>query len=174
MDPTLDNEALKNFGINLEECQKSFRNLSIRCKNEEELMNIGRKSERVVSDNQSKGSKSEFFQKVFHRQIHIESEVPMNSNLDDEIILYLNERKMKRVVGENVLVWWAKRSIILPKLHSIAKDVFAVQASSVPCERLFSHASNFFGKKRTQINTQKFRESFCLSMWINQPFHFIV
>ncbi|ODN93541.1 hypothetical protein L198_05406 [Cryptococcus wingfieldii CBS 7118] len=57
-------------------------------------------------------------------------------------------------VSEWILTWWYKKQTIYPVLSKMARDIWGVQASSVPCKRMFSQAG-LADTKRRQSMTPK-------------------
>ncbi|KAL0217237.1 hypothetical protein RCL1_007720 [Eukaryota sp. TZLM3-RCL] len=49
----------------------------------------------------------------------------------------------------DVLLYWANQEQRYPKLCAVAKDYMSVQPTSIPCEQLFSLASNVITKKKS-------------------------
>lgn len=54
----------------------------------------------------------------------------------------------------NPLEWWKHNKKIFPKLWSVAKAVFTVQATSASSERVFSTAGNEITDKRNRLNPE--------------------
>ena len=51
----------------------------------------------------------------------------------------------------NPLKWWSERSHLFPFLSQLVRKYFAVVATSVPSERLFSSAGNLITDKRNRL-----------------------
>ena len=64
------------------------------------------------------------------------------------------------------LSWWHTHSTEYPVLSKMAKDYLSVQASSVPCEQLFSLAGNVVSKKRNKLSESTTRACLCLRSWM--------
>ena len=64
------------------------------------------------------------------------------------------------------LSWWHAHSTEYPVLSKMAKDYLSVQASSVPCEQLFSLAGNVVSKKRNKLDKSTIRACLCLRSWM--------
>lgn len=64
------------------------------------------------------------------------------------------------------LSWWRAHSTEYPVLSKMAKDYLSVQASSVPCEQLFSLAGNVVSKKRNKLCESTTRACLCLRSWM--------
>src|SRR6185436_15547427 len=90
-----------------------------------------------------------------YRQYRIMKNKNLNqSNINiniDEVDSYL----AKPVVLENVnpLEWWQVNIQLFPKLSKIARKYLGIPATSVSCERLFSHANNIITTKRIRLDT---------------------
>jgi hypothetical protein len=64
------------------------------------------------------------------------------------------------------LSWWRAHSTEYPILSKMAQDYLSVQASSVPCEQLFSLAGNVVSKKRNRLDKNTTRACLCLRSWM--------
>lgn len=64
------------------------------------------------------------------------------------------------------LSWWRAHSTEYPILSKMAQDYLSVQASSVPCEQLFSLAGNVISKKRNRLSSETARACLCLRSWM--------
>jgi hAT family C-terminal dimerisation region len=64
------------------------------------------------------------------------------------------------------LSWWRAHSTEYPNLSKMARDYLSVQASSVPCEQLFSLAGNIVSKKRNRLDKNTTRACLCLRSWM--------
>ncbi|KZT31579.1 hATC-domain-containing protein, partial [Sistotremastrum suecicum HHB10207 ss-3] len=58
----------------------------------------------------------------------------------------------------DLVKWWSENAARYPVLSRIALDVLPVQASSVPCERLFSAAKHIATDQRSRLGTDKFEQ----------------
>ena len=48
----------------------------------------------------------------------------------------------------------------------MAQNYLSIQASSVPCEQLFSLAGNILSKKRNRLDENTVRACLCLRSWM--------
>jgi hypothetical protein len=64
------------------------------------------------------------------------------------------------------LSWWHAHSTEYPILSKMAQSYLSVQASSVPCEQLFSLAGNVVSKKRNRLDKDTTRACLCLRSWM--------
>jgi hypothetical protein len=74
-----------------------------------------------------------------------------------EIIKKEIERYMEEVQIPNEecpLKWWSERQKAYPHIATVARNILAIPASSVPSERIFSIANNIVTKKRTQLSPE--------------------
>jgi len=72
------------------------------------------------------------------------------------------------VTNENInpLNWWRTHQNEFPTLAKIAKDYLTIQATSIPCEQLFSLANHTIRKTRSRLHPQTARASICLKSWL--------
>ncbi|CAB3249232.1 unnamed protein product [Arctia plantaginis] len=76
-----------------------------------------------------------------------------------EVDKYLQEplllRKDANGVNTDPLLWWFQRKHIYPRLYQFEKTRLSVMATSVPCERIFSHAGQIIYEKRENLKASK-------------------
>ena len=84
--------------------------------------------------------------------------------VNDEISKYWNSIDAE----ENVkpLEWWKTHFTEYPNLSKLAHDFLCIQASSVPCEQLFSIAGQVLCKSRNRLTGESVRACLCLRSWI--------
>ncbi|KAE9525642.1 hypothetical protein AGLY_014169 [Aphis glycines] len=70
-----------------------------------------------------------------------------------ELDKYFNEPAIGR--HGNPLAWWNGRQKLYPRIFILAKKRLCITASSVPCERLFSKASNIITDQRSRSKPDK-------------------
>lgn len=70
-----------------------------------------------------------------------------------EVDKYMAEELLDR--KEDPLLWWNCRKHLYPRLFNLAKKRLCIQATSVPCERLFSKAGEFQNEHRTRLKPAK-------------------
>lgn len=70
-----------------------------------------------------------------------------------ELDRYLNEPLINR--EENPFSWWMTRKHVYPTLFNFMKKRLCIQATSVPCERIFSRAGLVLNEKRLSLKTSK-------------------
>jgi hypothetical protein len=68
--------------------------------------------------------------------------------------------------SEDVLAWWKQHQDVYPCLARIARDYFAIPATSVPAERVFSGGANLVTKKRGALNEETIEACICLDSWL--------
>lgn len=66
------------------------------------------------------------------------------------------------------LQWWYDHSGTYEKLSVLARKYLASPATSVPCERLFSHAGHIVQKKRAALLPENVTKLVCLSDWLKK------
>lgn len=83
----------------------------------------------------------------------------------DELDEYLSLARANR--AQNILQWWQLRESSFPTLAKMARDLFSIQATSVPVERLFSLAGLIVTKLRNSLNDESIRALLCLKSWLS-------
>lgn len=58
----------------------------------------------------------------------------------------------------DIIEWWGTHAKVYPTLSRIAKDVCAIPATSVPCERLFSAGGEIATKRRSALGAEQFEK----------------
>ena len=71
--------------------------------------------------------------------------MPLEEEEDDEINLYLQQRKIG--LNDDPLKWWAVNKNNFPILAQIARKYLSIPATSVSSKRLFSDTSNHITAK---------------------------
>ncbi|CAH1098840.1 unnamed protein product [Psylliodes chrysocephalus] len=75
--------------------------------------------------------------------------VELDKYLDEPIL----PRQDSEGVSQDPLLWCHQRRYIYPRLYQIVKTRLCVMATSVPCERIFSHAGQTVNEKRERLTT---------------------
>ena len=86
--------------------------------------------------------------------------------VNDEVHKYW----MSTEAEENIkpLEWWKTHSTEYLNLSKLAINYLCIQASSVPCEQLFSIAGQILCKSRNRLSGDTVRACLCLYSWISQ------
>lgn len=90
---------------------------------------------------------------------------------DTEINAYLSSTKAERDC--DILSWWQDHKKEFPVLAALAQNYFAIPASSVPCEQLFSNAGNTITKTRNSLMPDTAQALLCLQSWISFAEEFV-
>ena len=93
-----------------------------------------------------------------------------------ELDIYLMEKPMPRRTNSlgldtNVLSWWKKNSCKFPVLSELAKDVLAVQVSSVASESAFSTSGRILDPFRSCLTPYMIEALVCLQQWLRNNIH---
>jgi len=72
--------------------------------------------------------------------------------VEDEFQRYLNSKRAPKTIG--ILAWWQSQQSIYPTLFRAAMDYLPIQASAVPCERVFSSAGETATKRRNRMKPE--------------------
>ncbi|KAL6543057.1 hypothetical protein OROHE_010577 [Orobanche hederae] len=68
--------------------------------------------------------------------------------------------------NNNLLKWWAKRSIIFPVVATIAKEILAVPASTVSVRQAFSVGGYILDERRSGLTPQNLEAQTLLNDWV--------
>ncbi|CAN7127878.1 unnamed protein product [Brassica rapa subsp. narinosa] len=115
----------------------------------------------------------------YERRDSLYSEMVSEAAYEDtssELDIYLMERPVPR--GSNnlgldcsVLSWWKKNSCKFPVLSELAKDVLAVQVSSVASESAFSTSGRILDPFRSCLTPYMIEALVCTQQWIRNNIH---
>ncbi|KIM36033.1 hypothetical protein M413DRAFT_57964, partial [Hebeloma cylindrosporum] len=75
-----------------------------------------------------------------------------------ELRRYLGTMERDVTKDTDLIEWWQNHALLYPTLGRIALDVLASQASSVPCERLFSGTKQIAVDRRSRLGPVVFEE----------------
>jgi hypothetical protein len=75
-----------------------------------------------------------------------------------ELRRYLNDRLGDVTRDTDIVKWWQEHAALFPTLARIALDILPCQASSVPCERLFSASKQTADLCRSSLGAKRFEE----------------
>ncbi|KAL3969666.1 collagen type XXVI alpha (EMI domain-containing protein 2) [Sarotherodon galilaeus] len=89
----------------------------------------------------------------------------LGNAIDRCLNLYKAEPKID--VGECPLQWWLKREGAHARLAPIAHKYLSTLATTVPCERLFSHSGHMIQNKRASLSSDNVNRIVCFSNWLS-------
>ncbi|XP_019092230.1 PREDICTED: zinc finger BED domain-containing protein RICESLEEPER 2-like [Camelina sativa] len=94
-----------------------------------------------------------------------------NEEATSELDIYLMEKRvprMKNVLGldYDVLSWWKRNSVKFPILAELARDVLAIQVSSVASESAFSTSGRILDPYRSCLTPNMLEALLCLQQWL--------
>ncbi|KAF5378846.1 hypothetical protein D9615_006888 [Tricholomella constricta] len=75
-----------------------------------------------------------------------------------ELRRYLKDRPSGLRADMDIVKWWEEHAHEYPTLARIALDILACQASSLPCERLFSATKQTANDRRARLGSAKFEQ----------------
>lgn len=78
-----------------------------------------------------------------------ETKPSVPERVQQEIELYRNLPAV--ATSEDAVAWWWDRRDTLPLLSKLSNSYLCIQASSTPCERVFSHAGETVSQERLHI-----------------------
>jgi hypothetical protein len=71
---------------------------------------------------------------------------------------YLNDRPGNVTKDTDIVKWWQDHAALFPTLAQIALDILPCQASSVPCEHLFSASKQTANLHQSSLGSKHFGE----------------
>ena len=94
-----------------------------------------------------------------------------NEEASSELDIYLMERPVSRTSNGmgfdfSVLSWWRRASVKFPILSELAKDVLAVQVSSVASESAFSTSGRILDPFRSCLTPYMIEALVCTQQWL--------
>lgn len=75
-----------------------------------------------------------------------------------ELRRYLKDFPADVSADTDLITWWQDNGHVYPTVRRVALDYLPCQASSVPCERLFSGGGEIATKRRSQLGAERFEE----------------
>jgi hypothetical protein len=75
-----------------------------------------------------------------------------------ELCCYLKDFPANVSANTDLIAWWQDNGSVYPTLWQIAIDYLPCQASSVPCEWLFSGGGEIAIKHHAQLGAEQFEE----------------
>src|SRR5258707_2980644 len=75
-----------------------------------------------------------------------------------ELRCYLNDRPDDVTKDTDIIKWWQDYAVLFPTLTWIALNILPCQASSVPCEQLFSASKQTADDRQASLGTKWFEE----------------
>ncbi|CAG8600367.1 7255_t:CDS:2 [Paraglomus occultum] len=99
----------------------------------------------------------------FRNLVNNNANPSQSPSLANQVELYLTTMAEE---DADPLLWWKCNSERYPVLARISRDYFAVQATSVPCEQVFSVAKHTASEVRNRIDPQTARAILCLKSWL--------
>ena len=105
---------------------------------------------------------------IFFVELEKEQEVAALEELDR----YLEDKLEKNRIDFDLLNWWKVNEVRYPSLANVARDVFAIQASTVASESTFSTGGRTLDKFRSSLTPITAEVLICLQDWLrssNKP-----
>ena len=89
-----------------------------------------------------------------------------------ELQMYLSYDFMKGMddeekFGLDILDWWKSQAVKHPILSAMARDIFAIQVSSVASERAFSASGRVLDDRRTRLKPETLEMCVCFKDWLD-------
>ena len=111
-----------------------------------------------------KKARYDFFERAHSDMMaaHSEEMIP-----HDELQEYLVTRVATKQT--DILNWWRAQESNFPTLAAMARDMFAIPATSAPSERAFSLARHVVTEFRSSLAPETIRAVLCLKSWLKLP-----
>jgi hypothetical protein len=98
---------------------------------------------------------------------------PGDNDLELSLLGFTNKQKgdeleefvLGSIVRETPLVYWKKNCESRPQLAKMARDFFAIPATSAPSERCFSKARSLLPYTRNRLSPERIQEQMLLDSW---------
>ncbi|XP_020884781.1 zinc finger BED domain-containing protein RICESLEEPER 2 [Arabidopsis lyrata subsp. lyrata] len=99
-----------------------------------------------------------------------------NEEASSELDIYLLEKQVPRTTNGlgldyDVLSWWRKNSSKFPILSELARDVLAIQVSSVASESAFSTSGRILDPFRSCLSPHMVESLICTQQWLRNTIH---
>lgn len=85
---------------------------------------------------------------------------------NNELDQYLKEELYPRKKELDILEWWKINSLKYPVLSTIARDILAISASTVPSESAFSSGGRIVSDYRSSLSCSTVEALICLQDWL--------
>ncbi|KAJ9557040.1 hypothetical protein OSB04_011654 [Centaurea solstitialis] len=88
--------------------------------------------------------------------------------MENELKRYLNEPKAPYTNGFDILHWWKQNALRFPIVSRMAKDILAIQISTVASESAFSTTGRVLDPYRTSLATPIVEALVCTQDWVRK------
>ncbi|CAA0832386.1 Unknown protein [Striga hermonthica] len=96
----------------------------------------------------------------------LEEENQQRASSKDELERYLEELSEKYRVDFDILAWWKVNSVRYPNLSCVARDVLAIQSSTVASESAFSTGGRTLDRFRSSLTPTTAEVLICCQDWL--------
>nr|KAJ0197933.1 hypothetical protein LSAT_V11C700376070 [Lactuca sativa] len=93
---------------------------------------------------------------------------------DNELRTYLKENIVNYKKDFSILGWWRVNAIRFPTIARMAKDILAIQISSVASESAFSTCGRVVSEYRTSLSTLIVEALLCTQDWVRKSTNAII
>ncbi|CAK9299329.1 unnamed protein product [Gordionus sp. m RMFG-2023] len=131
------------------------------------LRKIENKKNTGITDSQEEINEFSFLERIFSQKRNSEGDYISAEIIEEnisELHTYLNEPLVS--LKDDILVWWKANSERFPVLSLAARSFLAIQATSVPCEQIFSKAGDLVTKKRNRLSNKTIQALLCTGSWL--------
>lgn len=112
----------------------------------------------VVEVEQSTEKSDDLFAHIFKRS----SNIDLSNELEKYLNLPLSSAKVTDILG-----YWKSQETELPCMSKMARDIFAIQTTSVAVERDNAAGADFVTPNRCSLKEKTIQASMCLKNWFN-------
>uniref|UniRef100_A0A1J3IT19 Putative AC transposase n=2 Tax=Noccaea caerulescens TaxID=107243 RepID=A0A1J3IT19_NOCCA len=115
----------------------------------------------------------------YERMDNLFEELVQQSGIEEssnEVDLYLKESlenpKLMKGTEYDILSWWMRNSLKFPILSLVARDILAIQVSSVALESAFSTSGRMLDPHRSCLTHYMIEVLMCTEQWLKCEIHF--
>jgi len=137
----------RDLSLSRKECKLAKQFLT------KEVLSLSSSSSSPSVSSSSSSSSSSSAQDAKKKQLSLDTFLELDPPVaDDQLSRYLTNPRIS--CKEDPLKWWQTYQTEFPLLAQLAKRYLAYQATSVACERVFSHAGYLVSKRRTRLTPE--------------------
>ncbi|XP_042460145.1 zinc finger BED domain-containing protein RICESLEEPER 2-like [Zingiber officinale] len=101
----------------------------------------------------------------FDKEVALKCDI--NTDLMTELDHYLEDKMMPRNVDFDILEWWKTNGTKYPNLMRLARDILAIQISTVASESTFSTSGRLVSSHRSRLHLKTIETLMCAQSWLS-------